>query len=165
MTPTPRFPGFDASAKIRLAFGVLSGFVAIRTGTVPEVLPWLLLVVVLDLVVVVLEGALVYRRGITNTVLLTLLCASAAAAGAGYALTDTATGASAATALLVLIPAYHAGSKYGRFGFLLTCVVASIAFLVSALLYTQNDSLRVGLIAWIGAAHHSWACSGRGTSG
>ena len=55
--------------------------------------------------------------------------------------------------LLILIPAYHAGSKYGRFGFLLTCVVASVAFLVSTWLYTDNPTaVRFGLIAWIGAA-------------
>ncbi len=60
-----------------------------------------------------------------NTMVLTLLCCSAAAAGAGYAL------AGPGAALLILVPAYHAGSRYGRFGFLLTCVVASGAFLVS----------------------------------
>jgi signal transduction histidine kinase len=31
-------------------------------------------------------------------------------------------------------------------------VVASVAFLVSALLYTSNEAVRLGLIAWIGAA-------------
>ena len=56
-------------------------------------------------------------------------------------------------ALLILIPAYHAGSKYGRFGFLLTCVVAGAAFLVVDLAHPPaGRSRRFGLIAWIGAA-------------
>ena len=86
----------------------------------------------LDLVIVALDS-LVLRRGVLNSMVLTLLCCSAAAAGAGYAL------AGPGAALLILVPAYHAGSKYGRFGFLLACVVASGAYLVSAWLYPADE--------------------------
>ena len=57
-------------------------------------------------------------------------------------------------ALLILIPAYHAGSRFGRLGFLLTCVVAGAAFLVSTWLYPPEEPTdnRLGLIAWVGAA-------------
>ena len=72
---------------------------------------------------------------------------SAAAAGAGYAL-----GRAGRRRSLILIPAYHAGSRYGRFGFLLTCVVASAAFLVSVWLCPPDRGQPPGLIAWIGAA-------------
>ena len=141
-----RIPGLDASAKIRLAFIVVSGLLAIRTGTVAEVLPWMLLVLTLDLVVVGLEGLPMSRRGVLNTMILTLLCVSAAAAGAAYAIADLG------AALLILIPAYHAGSKYGRFGFLLTCVVALSAFLVAIQLHPLPEASRLTTIAWIGAA-------------
>jgi signal transduction histidine kinase len=148
VTRTPRIPGLDASAKIRLAFAVLSGLFALLDHTVVEVLPWLLLVVALDLVIVGLDGLPISRRGVMNTMILTLLCVSAAAAGAGYALVGTG------AVLLILIPAYHAGSKYGRFGFLLTCVVAGAAFLASTWLYPPEDATddRFGLVVWIGAA-------------
>lgn len=146
MTRTSRFPGLDASAKIRLAFVVVSGLLAIKSDTVPEVLPWLLLVLVLDLVVVGLEGLPMARRGVLNTIILTLLCVSAAAAGAAYAVADIG------AALLILIPAYHAGSKYGRFGFLLTCVVALSAFLVAIRLHPIPEGSRLTTAAWIGAA-------------
>ena len=85
MTRSLRIPGLDASAQIRLAFVVLSGLLAVQNDTVAEVLPWMLLVLVLDLAIVALDG-MVLRRGVMNSMVLTLLCCSAAAAGAGYAL-------------------------------------------------------------------------------
>ena len=121
MTRSPRIPGLDASAKIRLAFIVLSGLLAFQNDAVAEVLPWMLLVLVLDLTIVA-SDSLVARPAVLNSMILALLCCSAAAAGAGYAL------AGPGAALLILVPAYHAGSKYGRFGFLLACVVATGAY-------------------------------------
>ena len=50
VTRTPRIPGLDASAQIRLAFVVLSGLLAVNSDAIAEVLPWMLLVLVLDLV-------------------------------------------------------------------------------------------------------------------
>ncbi|HWO51221.1 MAG TPA: hypothetical protein VNN23_06475, partial [Ornithinibacter sp.] len=62
MTRTPRIPGLDASAQIRLAFIVLSGLLAVIDHAVAEVLPWMLLVLVLDLAIVALDST-VFRRG------------------------------------------------------------------------------------------------------
>ena len=129
-----RIPVLDASGKIRLAFVVLSGSAAIQLHTFSKVLPWLLLVVVLDLVVTTLEGLPAARQGGVNRVVLTLLSVSAAAAGAAYAV------AGDGAALLILIPAYHAGSKFGRRGFLLTCVVAISSFLVALSLGAPSPS-------------------------
>jgi signal transduction histidine kinase len=140
VTPSRRLPGLDASAKIRLAFVVLSGLLAMNLHTVTEVLPWMLLVLVLDLVIVGLDGLPISRGGVMYTMTLTLLCVEAAAAGSAYAI------AGPGAVLLILVPTYHAGTKYGRFGFLLTCVIAGAAFLVSVSLYP------LGLVAWIGAA-------------
>ncbi|HET7819915.1 MAG TPA: histidine kinase dimerization/phosphoacceptor domain-containing protein [Ornithinibacter sp.] len=145
MTRSRRIPGLDASAKIRLAFVVLSGLLAFQNDAVAEVLPWMLLVLVLDLTIVAIDS-LVARPAVLNSMILVLLCCSAAAAGAGYAL------AGPGAALLILVPAYHAGSKYGRFGFLLACVVATGAYLVSYFLNPVKDSFTPQLIVWIGAA-------------
>ena len=93
-------------------------------------LPWLLLVVVLDLVVVALDGMPVARRGvIEHHGPDPAVRRPRPRPAPAYALTDTVDGTGAA--LLILIPAYHAGSKYGRFGFLLTCVGReAVAFLL-----------------------------------
>ena len=93
-----------------------------------EVLPWLLLVVALDLVVVPRPYA-AGRRGVLDSLVLALLALSAAAAGRPSPLEG------AGAALLILIPAYHAGTMYGRFGFLLTVGLGGGAFLAAALLF------------------------------
>jgi signal transduction histidine kinase len=146
VTRISRIPVLDASGKIRLAFVVLSGLAAIQLHRVSEVLPWLVLVVVLDLVVTVLEGLPAARQGAVNRVVLTLLAVSAAVAGVAFAV------AGDGAALLILIPAYHAGSTYGRFGFLLTCVVALSSFLVSVWQLDVHPSSRLAAAAWMGAA-------------
>ena len=48
VTRASGIPVLDSSGKIRLAFVVLSGLLAIQKHSVGAVLPWLLLIVVLD---------------------------------------------------------------------------------------------------------------------
>ena len=146
VTRASGIPVLDSSGKIRLAFVVLSGLLAIQKQSVGAVLPWLLLIVVLDLVIVGFEGLPVARHGSVKTLVLTLLSVSAAAAGAAYAV------AGDGAALLILIPAYHSGSKYGRRGFLLTCLVATSSFLVALWLGAPRPSSTLAAAAWIGAA-------------
>ncbi len=146
VTRISRIPVLDASGKIRLAFVVLSGLAAIQLHTVAKVLPWLALVVVLDLLVTWLEGLPGARQGAVNRAVLTLLSVSAATAGVAFAL------AGDGAALLILIPAYHAGSTYGRRGFLLTCVVAISSFLVALGLGAPRPSSTLAAVAWMGAA-------------
>ncbi|MBM6405986.1 hypothetical protein JQN72_17220 [Phycicoccus sp. CSK15P-2] len=136
----------DASAKIRLAFAVLTVFLSIVTQTVFEVLPWLLAVVVLDIVVAALDRMPISREGLLDTIILTLLSMSAAAAGAGYA------AAQLGAALLVLIPAYHSGGRFGRVGYLLSCVLASVVYLLTVSSWQHDEIVRYGLLAWVGAA-------------
>ncbi|MGG5258044.1 sensor histidine kinase [Phycicoccus avicenniae] len=137
----------DASATIRLAFAVLSLFLGVASGHLIQALPWLLAVIVLDLVVGSLDRMPISRQGLLDTVVLTLLCLSAAAAGAGYALVQLG------AALLILIPAYHAGTRFGRVGYLLTGVVGSLVYLMVASSDIAGDSgLQVGLVAWLAAA-------------
>ncbi len=136
----------DASATIRLAFAVLSVFLAVSTQKVLPALPWLLAVVVLDLVVGALDRMPISRQGLLDTIVLTLMCLTAGAAGAGYALTNLS------CALLILIPAYHAGIRFGRVGYLVTCVVGSLVYLLAYSGNTQPNGLRLGLVAWLAAA-------------
>lgn len=139
----------DASATIRLAFVVLSVFLAVVSdkGILPA-LPWLVAVIVLDLVVGALDRMPISRQGVLDTVVLTLLCLSAGAAGAGYALVDLA------AALLILVPAYHAGTRFGRIGYLLTGVIGSLVYLITTTNTntTAEGGLQVGLVAWLAAA-------------
>lgn len=133
----------DASMAIRLAFAILAGLLAVP---VVEVLPWLLLVVALDLVVDALDRMPVVRRGVADTLAMALLTLSAAAAGAAFALEGTE------AALLILIPAYHAGSMYGRFGFLLTSAIGGGAFLGSVAVFPAAPGVTSELLAWLAAA-------------
>ncbi len=100
-----RLVWLDASTSIRLAFGGLCGLLAIQEKSLRDVLPWLLLVVMLDLMVVALDTIPGARRTVVEPLVMTLRAAAAAAAGVAYALTGTG------AALLILIPAYHAGSR------------------------------------------------------
>lgn len=149
MTRSPRLLGLDASARIRLAFAVLSLLLAVLMGSLTVVLPWLLLVVALDLVVVALDSLPVARRGVLDTFALTLLAAAAAAAGAAYALTASA---GPAATILVLIPAYHAGIRFGRMGMLATSVAASAAYFVCVWTLTPARTIPPEIVLWLAAA-------------
>ncbi len=142
----PRFAAIDASTKIRLAFAVLAAFIAAMTENAVAVLPWLAIVVVIDLVIVALDRMPISRRGLLDTVILALLAVDAAAAGAGYAV------AGLGAALLILIPAYHAGTRFGRIGFLLAVVMGGIAYLLVALTSDDQEAFTFGVFAWLAAA-------------
>ncbi len=146
MTRTSRLQGLDTSARIRLVFALLSLLLAVVTGDTERVVPWLLLVVVLDLVVVALDSMPVARKGLVNTLVLTLLAGSAAAAGAAFA--TISTGAS----LLALLPVFHAGSRQGRLGFLLTSVSAGAAF-IGCVLFLDSSKTHTNseVLLWFGA--------------
>ena len=152
MTRSPRFLGLDASARIRLAFAALSAFLAVYTGSVPLVLPWLILVVALDLVVTALEMMPMLRRGVVDTLIITLLSAAAAAAGVGYALTEMGAKTGLAASILVLIPTYHAGMRFGRLGMLATSVAAGAGFGLSVWALDVERGVLPGDILWLFAA-------------
>ncbi len=145
MTRTSRLLGLDTAARIRLAFAVLSLVLAVLTESADRVVPWLLLVVVLDLVVVALHSMPVARRGVVNTLILGLLAAAAAAAGAGYAIVGVG------AALLALLPVFHAGSRHGRLGFLLTSVAAGGTFVGCMLAWPELPHTPTDVVLWFGA--------------
>lgn len=145
MTRPGSILGLDTSARIRLVIAVLSIVLAVVQGETARVIPWLLLVVVLDLVVVALDTMPVARRGIVNTLALALLAVSSAAGG--FAFGAVGLGAS----LLALIPTYHAGSRVGRLGFLVASVAGAVtytALLIGEGLTPDNGSKA---LLWMGA--------------
>ena len=146
MIRSPWLAAFDASTRIRLGFALVSALIAVATSSALAVLPWLLLVVAVDLVVVTLGRMPISRGGMFDTIVLTLLAVEAATAGVGFAI------ASVGAALLILIPTYHAGTRYGRLGFLLTCVVGISASLLVSLAIGMPEDLKPGYLAWLVAA-------------
>ena len=137
----------DASMAIRLAFAILAILIPVLAKrSVVEVLPWLLLVVALDLVVDALDRMPLVRQDVVDSLEMALLALSAAAAGAAFALEGTG------AALLILIPAYHAGTIYGRFGFLLTAAIGGAAFLGAVALLPAAPGVTTQMLAWLAAA-------------
>jgi signal transduction histidine kinase len=103
-------PHLAVSTRLRLAFALLAGMFAYIEGSLLEGLPWILLVVVLDLS----AAGLAYLTGVAGRVrtaqLLALVLAGAVTAGVamGYA--------GAWSKLLILVPAYHAGLRFAHRG-------------------------------------------------
>lgn len=145
MTRPSRFPGLDTSGKIRLAFAVLSLPLAVLNESADGVIPWLLLVVILDLVVVALDSMPVARRGIVNTLALSLLATSAYSAGLAFS--TEGPGAS----LLALMVVYHGGTRQGRLGFLITAVAASGGVLSAILTGPSAELTPTAAFLWLGA--------------
>ena len=142
----PWLPALELAATIRLGLAVVALLYAALTDHFLEVLPWVLLVVVLDLFIVS-QGARWPQRGTVRGIRsLVLLTASAASAGVGYAV------AGPAAAPVVLVPAYHGGQRFGRAGFLLSWVVAMGAFLIAQNLKGPVELDVAAVAAWLGSA-------------
>ena len=136
----------DASVAIRLTFLILALFVAEISGTLIEVLPWLALITMVELVITTLDRLPVARHGVVESLVVAMLTTSAAAAGAAYGLIHTG------ATLLVFAPAYHAGTRLGRFGALLTSAAAGGACLLALTLGRHDQDLSWSLLVWLGAA-------------
>ena len=79
----------DASVAIRLTFLILALFVAEISDTLIEVLPWLALITMVELVITTLDRLPVARHGVVESLVVAMLTTSAAAAGAAYGLIHT----------------------------------------------------------------------------
>jgi len=137
--------GTDASTNIRFAFAVLAVLVALLAGSALVLLPWFVLVVVLDVVVTVLQRLPIARRGVLDSLSLGLLAVAGGAAALGFA------EAGASGLVLVLVPGYHAGTRFGRLGALLVAVVGTVTVLV-VLGVTDVGQLGLGVLAWVSAS-------------
>jgi signal transduction histidine kinase len=143
---SPWLAAFDASTRIRLGFALVSALIAVATGSALAVLPWLLIVVAVDLVVVALSRMPISRGGVFDTIVLTLLAVEAATAGVGFAI------ASVGAALLILIPTYHAGTRFGRLGYLLTGLAGFVSALLVTLVVGGVEEIQPSYLAWLLAA-------------
>ncbi len=141
----PRLLGLDASAKIRLAIAVLCVLLGVDDNPV-RVIPWVLLVVTLDVVVMVLEQASSVRREVTDGVALTILSLAAAVSGAAFSVVGLP------GALLLLVPAFHSGIRHGRTGFLLACVLGSVSYGFTTAAFPGEAHSALGFLAWVGGA-------------
>lgn len=102
---------------VRLGFGGVSLVFAIITNHFTASLPWILLIVSLDLVATAVSGLTTLPRTGVLRSRITLLALNAAFSGVAF------TFAGGATAPLALIPAYHSGLLVGRRGFAVTYLV------------------------------------------
>ena len=143
----PDLPTLSAPTKIRLGFAVITGLYAVLTSTVVATLPWLFLVVSLDLTATAIGAIPGLSPTRVRRMTLTFIALSAAAAGAAFGVRGVP------TAPLVLIAAYHAGLRFQRFGYLLACVLAFAAAFVSTLLVqTAREPTLKPIFAWAIAA-------------
>jgi signal transduction histidine kinase len=103
-------PHLAVSTRLRLAFALVAGMFAYIDKSLVEALPWILLVVTLDLTAAGLAYITVIEGAVRHTQLIAILTFSTVVAGIGM-------GHSGAWAkLLLLIPAYHAGSRFAHRG-------------------------------------------------
>ncbi|MGL5862948.1 MAG: hypothetical protein ACRCY9_17015, partial [Phycicoccus sp.] len=146
MTRAAWLAKLDASAQIRLALALLGVLVAALTNSAPRALPWLAVVVLLDIAVLILDTRADAGTTVSTTLRLGLLATAAAVAGVAFAVTGVG------AAILVLIPVYHAGSTFGRSGFALVVVAGSAGLLAAV---EVGDDLYFGdiaLVEWLVAA-------------
>ncbi len=132
-------PALALATKVRLGFAVVTTLYAALTGLLALALPWILLVVVLDLVATGI-GALPVELPIPRSVVVWVLVA-ACALSAGLAFNTV--GPTAAP--LAFIPAYHAGLLHGRLGFLVASLMCAVSSLLAVI--AGGGSLAPGIHA------------------
>ncbi|MBK9475314.1 MAG: GAF domain-containing protein [Tetrasphaera sp.] len=140
-------PAISAPTRIRLGFAVITLLYAVLTNTVVATLPWLLLVLTLDLTATALGAipGLPHRQ--LRSMSLIFITLSAAAAGAAFGIRGVA------TAPLVLIPAYHSGLRFQRRGYVVACGTALLATLGGIVLFATARTPDWGaVLAWSAAA-------------
>ncbi len=136
-------PSLSAPTKIRLGFAVITVLYAVLTSSLVATIPWLFLVLSLDLTATALAAIPGMPAERVRRMTLTFVALSAAAAGAAFGLRGVP------TAPLVLIAAYHAGLRFQRFGYLLACLLAFTCAVSTTLVFDapSEPTLRP-LAAW-----------------
>lgn len=141
--PRLHLPVTSLATKMRLGFAVVTLMYAGFIGRFTDTLPWVLLVVVLDLVAAAV-GALDVELPIPRRILLwALLGAAAIAAGLAF----NFVGVSAVA--LAAVPVYHAGTRNSRVGLLAIAGLSITSALISLLLrahHTPADTK--GFVLW-----------------
>lgn len=103
-------PHLAVSTRLRLAFALLAGMFAYIDESLSTGLPWILLIVTLDLAAAGLAYLTVIEGAVRHTQLIAILTVGTMVAG-------MAMGSNGPwSKMLLLIPAYHAGSRFARKG-------------------------------------------------
>ena len=140
-------PQLAVSTRLRIAFALLAGVFAYTAGDLVAGLPWILLVVVLDLAAAGLAVVTSDQGRGRQVQVLALVVASAMVSG-------LAMGYEGGWAkLLILIPAYHAGLRFAHRGAILAPVAAMLTAFPAAWQMdrlTVDESLSLGLAGLIG---------------
>jgi signal transduction histidine kinase len=103
-------PHLAVSTRLRLAFALLAGMFAYIDERLAAGLPWILLVVTLDLAASGLAYLTVIEGAVRHTQLIAILTVCTVVAGMGMGSSEPW------SKMLLLIPAYHAGSRFARTG-------------------------------------------------
>ena len=103
-------PHLAVSTRLRLAMAAVAGLFAYIDHSFVTALPWILLVVTLDLAAASLGYLTVIQGAFRHTQLIALLVVGVVSAGIGMGSEGSW------SKLLILIPAYHAGSRFSRTG-------------------------------------------------
>ena len=130
----------SVSTRLRLGLAMLAVLFAAFDNALLDGLPWILLVITLDLAASGFEDLSSSGRAIGRMQLMVLLAANAAVAGIamGYA--------GPWSKVLILIPAYHAGTRFSRRGALMVFFVALVSGGGTVLLvkgYTEGEAQRI----------------------
>ncbi|MEI2825077.1 MAG: histidine kinase [Dermatophilaceae bacterium] len=135
-------PWLDAPARVRLGLGSLAMLYAALQGRLAIVLPWTLLVLVIDVAATVVGIAPGFTEKSRQRVELGLVVVASVFAGAALGLAGNE------AAPLALATAYHAGLVGGRIGLGLATGAALAACLGLRLLALTHPSLDLGQIWW-----------------
>lgn len=140
-------PALSAPTKVRLGFAVIALLYAVLTESVVATLPWLLLVLSLDLTATALAAIPGLGDSRVRWMTLSYIVLSAAGAGAAFGIRGVT------TAPLILIAAYHAGLRFQRTGYLTACFLAVVTAVLTNRLLDDTPQLPVqSFIAWAVAA-------------
>jgi len=140
-------PRLSVATRLRLGIALLAALLAALDGSLLPGLPWLLLVVTLDLAASGFQYLSESGRAIGRLQLLALYCVAAAAAGVamGYS--------GAWSKILILIPAFHAGISFARRGALTVFVVGMVSGLLTSWWMdrlSEGEGQRIALAALLG---------------
>jgi signal transduction histidine kinase len=110
-------PRLAMATRLRLGLAAITALFAVADGAAFSALPWILLVVTLDLAATAIAQGTVGTTAIRRAQVFALICSSALVAGVamGYG--------GPWSKLLILIPAFHAGLQFARRGALLVFFV------------------------------------------
>ena len=134
-------PHLAVSTRLRLAFALLAGMFAFIDQSLSQAIPWILLIVTLDLAASTLGYLTVIEGAVRHTQLLAILTVCTVVAGMGMG------SAGPWSKMLILIPAYHVGSRFARKGAFVAALVGLVVALGTAWWLQRLTTAEAELIA------------------